>query len=200
MMSARKTKSNRANAQSSTGPKTANGRARSARNALRYGLSLPVLSDPVLSQDVAALARQIAGADAGPEIQELARRVAEAEIDLRRIRALRHDLISRALRDPDYDSRSNWNKKVPIALRIVRRSFRCRDIPDEEVRFLDSKPEGPDKFTTIFTDIAQRLPALDRYERRALSRRKLAIRAFDAGRTRLVEAVRPSAAERHSCD
>jgi hypothetical protein len=158
MTSARKTKSNRANARSSTGPKTAGGRARSARNALRYGLSLPVLSDPVLSQDVAALARQIAGADAGPEIQEFARRVAEAQIDLRRIRVLRHHLISRALRDPDYDSRSNWNKKVPIALRIVRRSFRCEDIPDEEVRFLNLKPEGPDKFTTIFTDIVRRLP------------------------------------------
>jgi len=144
--------------------------------------------------------RQIAGADAGPEIQEFARRVAEAQIDLRRIRVLRHHLISRALRDPDYDSRSNWNKKVPIALRIVRRSFRCEDIPDEEVRFLNLKPEGPDKFTTIFTDIVRRLPTLDRYGRRALSRRKLAIRDFDAARTRLVEAVRPHAAERHSDD
>jgi hypothetical protein len=198
--SARKAKSNRTNARSSTGPKTAGGRAHSARNALRYGLSLPVLSDPVLSQEVAALARQIAGADAGPEIQELAHGVAEAQIDLRRVRALRHDLISRALRDPDYDSRSNWNKKVPIALRIVHRSFRCKDIPEEEVRFLNSKPEGPDKFTTIFTDIARRLAALDRYERRALSRRKLAIRDFDAAQTRLVEAVRLNAAERHSDD
>ena len=187
MTSARKTKSNRANARSSTGPKTTNGSARSARN-------------PVLAQEVAALARQIAGADAAPETQELARRVAEAQIDLRRVRALRQELISRALNDPDYDSRSNWNKKVAIALRIVRRSFRCEDIPEEEARFLESKPEGPDKFTTIFADIAQRLPALDRYERRALSRRKLAIRAFDAGRTRLVEAVRPNAAERHSGD
>jgi hypothetical protein len=198
--SARKTKSNRANARASTGPKTAKGRARSARNALRHGLSLSVVSDPMLSQEVAALARQIAGADAAPEIQDLARRIAEAQIDLRRVRALRHELISRALRDPDYDSRSNWNKKVAIALRIVRRSFRCEDIPEEEARFLDSKPEGPDKFTTIFAEIAQRLPALDRYERRALSRRKLAIRAFDAGRTRLVEAVRLNAAERHSGD
>jgi hypothetical protein len=93
---ARKIRSNRANARSSTGPKTAKGRGRSARNALRYGLSLPVLSDPTLSQEVAALARQIAGADAAPEIQELARRIAEAQIDLRRVRALRHDLISRA--------------------------------------------------------------------------------------------------------
>src|ERR1700730_8516248 len=140
---------------------------------------------PTLSQEVAVLARQIAGADAAPEILELARRIAEAQIDLRRVRALRHDLISRALSDPDYDSRTNWDKKLTLALRIVRRCCRCEDVPEEEVRLLSSKLDGPDKFTTIFTEIARRLPAVDRYERRALSRRKLAIRAFDAGRSSL---------------
>jgi hypothetical protein len=67
MTSARKTRSNRANARSSTGPKSAEGRTRSARNAVRYGLSLSVLSDPTLSQEVTALAREIAGANAGPQ-------------------------------------------------------------------------------------------------------------------------------------
>ena len=38
----------------------------------------------------------------------MARDVAEAQVDLRRVRALRHELISRALNDPDYDSRINW--------------------------------------------------------------------------------------------
>jgi hypothetical protein len=78
--SPRKIRSNRANARSSTGPKTAKGRGLSARNALRYGLSLPVLSDPTLSQEVSALARQIAGAAATPEIQELAHHIAEAHV------------------------------------------------------------------------------------------------------------------------
>ena len=82
MTSARKIRSNRANARSSTGPKTAKGRGRSARNAFRFGLSLPVLSDPSLSQEVVALARRIAGADATPEMQELARQIAEAQVDL----------------------------------------------------------------------------------------------------------------------
>jgi hypothetical protein len=104
--------------------------------ALRHGLSLPVLSDPTLSQEVAALARQIAGVDARPEIQELARRIAEAQVDLRRVRSLRHDLIARALSDPDYDFRTNWDKKVMTALRIVRRCCRGEDVPQEEVKFL----------------------------------------------------------------
>jgi len=128
------------------------------------------------------------GPDATPQLLELALPIAEAEIDLRRIRAVRHEFIARALRDPDYDSRANSDKKLATALRILGRYSRYEDIPAEEVGLSDSKPQGPDKFVTIFTDIAQRLPALDRYEARALSRRKRAIEAFDAAR--LIEAAR----------
>jgi len=45
LRSDRKIKANRANARASTGPRTARGRARAARNALRHGLSLPRPSD-----------------------------------------------------------------------------------------------------------------------------------------------------------
>jgi hypothetical protein len=198
--SGRKIRSNRANARLSTGPKTPKGKGRSAKNALRYGLSLPVLSDPTLSQEVTALAQKIAGADATPEMQEMACRIAQAQVDLRRVRILRHDLVSRALSDPDYDSRTNWDKKLNTALRIIRRCCRCEDVPQEEVKFLFSKLAEPERFTTVITEIARRLPALDRYERRALSRRKLAIRAFDADRSNLAEAVRPHIAERPKGD
>jgi hypothetical protein len=68
-----------ANLQASIGPKTADDR----ENALRHSLSLSVYSDPLVSEEVETLAREIAGPDANAEIQDLARQIAEAQIDLR---------------------------------------------------------------------------------------------------------------------
>ena len=95
MTSARKIKTNRENARASSGPNSAHGRANSTRNALRHGLSLPVYSDPALCEAVEVLAREIAGAAADVETQELARRVAEAQMDYRRVRVARHQLCPR---------------------------------------------------------------------------------------------------------
>ena len=53
--SERKIKANRDNARASTGPKTAQSRVRTARNALRRGLSLSVYSDLGLSEEVETL-------------------------------------------------------------------------------------------------------------------------------------------------
>src|SRR5262249_52290355 len=112
--SARKIKANRANARASTGPKTAHGRANSTKNALRHALSLPVYSDPVRAEAGEALAREIAGPDANAEIRELARRVAEAQIDLRRVRCARHRLLCKALSNPSDDAAANVRKKSPV--------------------------------------------------------------------------------------
>ncbi len=110
MTSQLKIKANRANSRASTGPRTQYGRGRAARNALRHGLSLPVCSDPVLSEQVDALAREIVGGDANAEIQHSARRIAEAQIDLRRIRQARHQLLTDALRDSPTTSANGVRK------------------------------------------------------------------------------------------
>jgi hypothetical protein len=178
--SERKIRANRANARASTGPKTARGRSHATRNALRHALSLPVSSDPFLSEEVEALAREIVGTDANVEKQQFAHRIAEAQIDLRRVRHARHQIVSQALSDPDYESQVMLRNKAALAIRILRRSDPDTPMPDEVVEFLSSKPQGPYKFATIVADKTRRLLALDRYERRALSRRKFAIRAFDA--------------------
>jgi hypothetical protein len=178
--SERKIRANRANARASTGPKTAQGRSHTARNALRHALSLPVYSDPALSEEVEALVREIVGTDANAEKRELARRIAEAHIDFRRVRDARHRLLSQALGDPDYESHATPRKKAALMLGCLKRYGPNAPLPDDVIEFLNSKLEGPEKFATILVDNTRQLIALDRYERRALSRRKFAIRAFDA--------------------
>ena len=153
-MTERKFRANRANAQASTGPKTARGRFHAARNALRHGLNLLVSSDPFWSEEVAALAREIIGTDSNPEIQELGRRIAEAQIDLRRVRHVRHQILYQALSDPDYESEAMLGKKAALAIRILRRSDLDTLMPDEVMEFLSSKPQGPYKFAAILADRA----------------------------------------------
>src|SRR6202011_2459882 len=57
--SERKRAANRRNARSSTGPRTAAGKARVTQNALRHGLNVAVADDPLLTEDVERLARAI---------------------------------------------------------------------------------------------------------------------------------------------
>ena len=173
-----KIRTNRANARASTGPKSKHGRMRSARNAFRYGLSLPVYSDQAWSEEVEILAREIAGLDANPEILQLARRIAEAQIDLRRVRDARHRVLSEALSDPHYDSRGNVRQKMAVLGRLLKPN--APELPISAVeKYLTTTPEGPEKLALILSQEIQRLLLMDRYERRALSRRKFAIRAFD---------------------
>src|SRR5258708_5569700 len=96
MISARKHLANRANARASTGPRTAAGKASAARNALRHGLNISMMADPGLAAEVAALAGEIVGEAAAPELPEMAARIAEAQIELVRVRRARRDLLSQA--------------------------------------------------------------------------------------------------------
>ena len=98
MTSARQIAANRRNAGRSTGPRSTHGKSRSARNAIKHGLSLSVLQDPVLAPEVARLAAEIAGGR--NELLELAIPIAEAQVLLLRARRVRTELINQALNDP----------------------------------------------------------------------------------------------------
>ena len=181
MTSERKIKANRANAWASTGPRSRQGRARAARNALRHGLNLPVCADPALAEEVETLTHKIAGSDAIAEIRELARQVAEAQVDLRRVRYARHQLLSRNLSDPDYRSRFRSRAQVRAAnkaLDLLRR-FAPKVHASVVAERLTPMPPGPQKLALILSQEAPHLLAMDRYEQRALRRRNSAIRDLE---------------------
>jgi hypothetical protein len=183
LTSDRKIRANRANAQASTGPKTTQGRIRSGRNSLRHGLSLPVRSNQSFFEEIETLAREIAGPDARPEIYEPACLIAEAQIDLDRVRDARHQLLSQALSDPNYQDRKKTRAKLAMIGHLLR--VNATDVPLAALLDVTRTREDPEKISLIVAQEAQQLSAMDRYERRARSRRKSAVRAFDLAKRNL---------------
>ena len=92
MPSDRQIAANRANARRSTGPRTAVGRIRASRNALRHGLARPLPSDPALAAQMTALIAALREPDSNggtPPHPIVAARFAEAQLELIRIRGAR---------------------------------------------------------------------------------------------------------------
>ena len=86
MISFKQIEANRRNASRSTGPVTAQGKARASRNALRHGLSVPAYRASAVAADIGEFALQLVGDAASQTEFDLARAAAEAQLDLVRIR------------------------------------------------------------------------------------------------------------------
>ena len=81
----------------STGPRSKRGKQRSAANARRHGLAVPIWADPETADAATALAHELAGPGASDDILAAALVVAEAHVDVVRVRQTKRDLIAPAL-------------------------------------------------------------------------------------------------------
>ena len=72
----------------------------SPRNSLRHGFNIPVNADSALQPEVEALTQEITGEAIDSSTLECARRIAEAQIDLRHVQALRVRLSAQVFAPP----------------------------------------------------------------------------------------------------
>ena len=196
---------NRANAQKSTGPRSSEGKARASQNARRHGLATSVAADPAAQARLAALTAALAGEGASPAVKAQAVVVAEAQVELSRARAARTQLqgqLITALGGPggyplpplepiwlpspslirpgdlkkiaqgkfNFDSLFTPSRLRARSRALDRHSEREARAEEKQIR---------DRLDTLLRDLA----CLDRYERRALSRRRTAVRHLDELRT-----------------
>jgi hypothetical protein len=170
--SPRKARANRQNVRRSTGPRSAAGKRRSAVNAFRHGLALPIETLPEFAEDIDRLARLVCPGSA-PEDDSLAREVAAATLDLKRIRQARQALERQMLENPEtwLDEtvpQFHFRRSLPPDLLPIVRAVRLAQAEGTGVT-------GPD-----LDKFAESLRRIERYERRALSRRNAAVRALTA--------------------
>jgi hypothetical protein len=101
MASEKQIAANRANAQRSTGPRTAVGKMRSSQNAYRHGLSGPLPFDLMTLAKVDAIAQVLVGGDEGEDQAASAAEFARAHLEVLAIRATRTELLAKIDLDQD---------------------------------------------------------------------------------------------------
>ena len=123
MATDRQIAANRRNGSLGRGPKTSAGKARSSRNALKHGLSIPVNRDETLRRQIEVLALILAQPEAENVFAQW-RALAEAELEVTRSSRIRGDAYARR----DYCRLERWIR--------TRRCTNSRPPRDAEARTL----------------------------------------------------------------
>lgn len=162
MSSAKQIEANRRNAQKSKGPRTAAGKARASRNSRKHALCTISRNNPLFAPRIEAIARAICSEATNAELWEQALTIGECTTLLACAKAEGVALLERLLGGPPVhidDTQGAGGAELGASQRqlALRRD-------EHEAMSLASRD----------------LDRLERYERRALSRRKRAIEAFMA--------------------
>jgi hypothetical protein len=124
MTSPAKIRANRRNAVGSTGPKTADGKARSRRNAHKHGLSVPLdTDDPEVDELVQVLAEPKCSIG---EVRETMRSVAKEQCEVARVQRTRVNIINSQIEKMTVDE----DQSVTAEERIARATAAI--VPDLE--------------------------------------------------------------------
>ncbi|WP_439374563.1 hypothetical protein [Bradyrhizobium sp. DASA03120] len=182
---------NRRNAKSSTGPRSANGKRRASRNAVKHRLSVRC-DDPNFARRVEALARQIvaqyevAGGADSALIMALARTAAEAELERQRVQAIRAEFRNRAFLFGSLEPPQYFRNDM-AAVKWAQSMFRC--LISKEQRRRPRQPKMINSDEDMPTQPAERMAEgtrrvldhllrLDGYAARAIGRRDRALRSI----------------------
>jgi hypothetical protein len=181
LASERQIAANRRNASGSGGPRSWAGKQRARRNAYRHGLSVGIGTSPAFAKQLDSLARKIA-IETATDL-ERARAVAEAELDLARVRRAKVSLIERVWKFGDLDAASLFSSPAQ-AIRLLKALERDGAARSEPICWSASMPPGePDRVAEAIRRALPEIVKLERYERRAAARRDRAVQAL-AGRRR----------------
>lgn len=167
----------RANARKSSGPKSDAGKSRVARNALAHGLSIPLGLLPNAKERIEALAEallvSLGFSKSDASAWHAACSFTEAQLDCERIRSMRHDALTRAIIRHEKAPKAEF-KTVMSRAKATKDFDQMLKMVDtlSDGRFVSSNPPLPEKYKLL----SSLLQSFDRYERRAISRRKKALR------------------------
>ena len=172
MASERQIVANRRNARKSTGPRSGAGKIRASRNAHRHGLTLSITSTAEYAKQLETLVRKIAGNTQNALKLERARAIAQAELELARVRRAKVALIERASAFGELDPPP---VTVTQMIRLIDAFERGRLIVPPIDASATMPSREPDRSAEAIRRVLRELCKLELYERRAAARRDRAL-------------------------